>query len=113
MKYFKRTEFDCSHTGLNEMDMAFLLRLDRLRERCNFPFTITSGYRDITHPVEAKKEKGGQHTLGVACDIKVSSGAMKYTLIKEAMAMGFKGIGIADTFIHIDDRLGVPVVWSY
>ena len=48
-------EFDCTHTGKNEMDDAFLAKLDQLREECGFPFRITSGYRDETHPNEVVK----------------------------------------------------------
>ncbi len=56
MKYFDIREFKCSHTGRNNMDDAFLEKLDQLREECGFPFTITSGFRDETHPSEARKE---------------------------------------------------------
>ena len=114
LKYFKLSDFNCTHTGKNEMEEDFLLRLDELRDRCGFPFFITSGYRDITHPVEAKKEVGGQHTKGVAADIMVINGYQRYTILKEALAMGFKGIGVANSFIHVDDRVGKSVTsWSY
>jgi len=55
----------------------------------------------------------GQHVLGVAADIAVKDGNQKYLVIKHAMEMGFKGVGVAKTFIHVDDRKSVPVVWSY
>ena len=113
MRNFKLSEFACSHTGKNEMDSSFLSKLDELRDRCGFPFVITSAYRDITHPVEAKKNKGGTHTQGIAADIRVSNGTQKYTIVKEAMAMGFTGIGIANTFIHVDTRTTTPVIWTY
>lgn len=113
MRNFELSEFACSHTGKNEMDSSFLSKLDELRDRCGFPFVITSAYRDITHPVEAKKNKGGTHTQGIAADIRVSNGTQKYTIVKEAMAMGFTGIGIANTFIHVDTRTTTPVIWTY
>ena len=113
MRNFELSEFACSHTGKNEMDSSFLSKLDELRDRCGFPFVITSAYRDITHPVEAKKNKGGTHTQGIAVDIRVSNGTQKYTIVKEAMAMGFTGIGIANTFIHVDTRTTTPVIWTY
>lgn len=113
MRNFKLSEFACSHTGKNEMDSSFLSKLDELRDRCGFPFVITSAYRDITHPVEAKKNKGGTHTQGIAADIRVANGNQKHTIVKEAMAMGFTGIGIANTFIHVDTRTTTPVIWTY
>jgi uncharacterized protein YcbK (DUF882 family) len=113
MKHFKLEEFNCTHTGKNEMDSVFLEAIDELRERCGFPFTITSGYRDITHPVEAKKAVGGTHTQGIAADIAVRSGAEKYTIVKHAMELGFTGIGVANTFVHVDTRTTTPVIWTY
>ena len=56
------------------MDPEFIHNLDTLRERVGFPFRITSGWRDATHPVEARKEKPGTHNQGIACDIAVSNG---------------------------------------
>lgn len=113
MQYFDISEFDCSETGENEMDPDFLDRLDKLRHNCGFPFVITSGYRAATHPEEINKPKPGMHNKGIAADIKVNNGAEKYTLLMYALAMGFTGIGIANTFIHVDTRTTVPVVWTY
>jgi len=113
LKYFKRSDFDCQQTGNNEMDDNFLLRLDELREICGFPFIITSGYRDSTHSIEAKKKKPGTHTKGVAADIRYSSSSQAYTLVKNAQEMGFKGVGVAKTFIHVDDRETPSVLWVY
>lgn len=113
LKHFKPSEFNCSHTGLNDMRPEFLARLDRLREVCGFPFVITSGYRDPTHPAEAKKAVPGTHSQGIAADIRVANGAQKYKIVSEAAKLGFTGIGIADTFIHVDTRSTTPVVWTY
>ena len=113
MRYFKIEEFDCQETGKNEMDPDFLEKLDELRERCGFPFTITSGYRDPSHSIEAKKSKPGTHAHGIAADIQVTNGSQRYILLTHAFQMGFAGIGIADTFIHVDSRDTQPVVWTY
>ena len=72
-KYFKATEFICSHTGTEKMDQNFIDKLNNLREAYGKPMTISSGYRDATHPIEAKKKgKGGSHTTGQAADIFIS-----------------------------------------
>lgn len=113
MKYFRIEEFDCQHTGKNEMNPDFLEKLDHLRGVCGFPFVVTSGYRDKTHPEEAKKERHGKHSEGIAADILVRDGASRYILVKNAIDMGFNGIGIAKTFIHVDSRAGTPVIWTY
>lgn len=95
------------------MDHAFVHRLDELRERVGFPMIVTSGYRDATHPAEARKSQPGTHNQGIAADIKVSNSFERMNLVHEALKLGFNGIGIAKTFIHIDDRQTAPVMWTY
>ena len=112
-KYFSIEEFDCQETGENEMVEEFIHKLDELREACEFPFKITSGYRSPSHSIEARKAKPGTHAQGIACDIYVSGGAQRHTIIKEAMRLGFTGIGVAKTFIHVDIRDTTAVAWQY
>lgn len=113
LKHFALSEFDCSHTGENQMDSAFLELLDKLRDVCNFPFHITSGYRSPKHPIEAKKTSPGTHSQGIAADIAVFNAQQRYTILKKAIELGFVGIGVADSFIHVDTRQGYPLVWTY
>lgn len=113
LKHFKLKEFNCTHTAKNEMDESFLLRLDELREVCGIPFKITSGYRDKTHPVERAKDKPGKHSEGIAVDIYAPDGITKRTIIKHAIELGFNGIGVGSTFIHLDTRKSYPVIWGY
>ena len=113
LKYFTIDEFKCSHTGLVFMDDFFLLLLDELRAACGFPFVITSGYRSPTHPVEARKSTPGTHAKGIAADIAYSNGEQLYAIISNAMRLGFTGVGIANTFVHVDVRDTTPVVWTY
>jgi uncharacterized protein YcbK (DUF882 family) len=113
MKYFDRDEFNCTHTGRNRMNEDFLVKLDNLRAACEFPFTVTSGYRDPSHPNERSKSIGGTHTLGIASDIAVSGGVQRLRIVQEALRLGFTGIGVAKGFVHVDTRNTVPVLWCY
>ena len=114
MKYFTREEFNCQHTGENRMEDEFLLKLDQLRDNCGFPFVITSGYRSMKHSVEAVKDNVGYHTKGIAADIAVSNGVQRYTIVEKAIELGFKGIGVANGFVHVDLRnTEDPVMWTY
>ena len=113
MRYFKLSDFDCQETGNNEMSEEFLEKLDELRHVCGFPFIITSGYRDPSHSIEARKAKAGTHARGIASDIRINNGNEAYDIIKNAQSMGFNGIGVAKSFIHVDIRKGMPVIWSY
>ena len=113
-RYFSRDEFACSHTGKNEISDSLIDKLDLLREACGFPFIITSGYRDPTHPIEAKKANAGTPALGLAADIKVNNGVERYTIDRDPIKLGFRGIGIANTFVHVDVRDAKPsVMWTY
>lgn len=113
LEYFSLSEFKCSETGTVDMDIQFLRELDSLRDICGFPFVITSGYRHPEHSIEAAKEKPGFHSQGLAVDIHCDNSVNRYTLIDMAMQHGFKGIGIADTFVHLDMRPTISVVWTY
>ena len=113
VKHFEEHEFDCRHTGENNMEADFVQALDSLRSRCDFPFHITSGYRSPTHPVEAKKNVPGTHSQGIAADIAVFNSEQRYILVVNAIKMGFTGIGIGDGFVHVDTRAGDGVMWTY
>lgn len=113
-KYFSRDEFTCQATGENEIDDELIYALDELREHCGFPFVITSGYRSPDHPIELGKQQPGTHAQGIAADIAVSSGLQRYTIVKNAVKLGFTGIGVAGGFVHVDIRAtDTPVMWTY
>lgn len=115
---FAPIEFRCRHTGRDNMDPAFLDRLQALRTTIGIPFHITSGFRDPTHPAEARKGQPGAHAMGRAADV-AADGSLKFLILKHAIPLGFTGIGVAKTFIHLDDILPGeghmfrPVVWTY
>lgn len=117
MPNFKAREFNCKHSGRNEMDLRFISMLQNLRSRYGKPMIITSGYRDPSHPVEARKARPGTHAQGIAADIGVM-GADAHDLVRLAMNMGFTGIGISQKangprFIHLDISTERTAIWSY
>ena len=95
------------------MSIYFISTLDTLRAQCGFPLKVNSGYRSTKHSIEQAKAKPGMHTTGKAADLAVNGGVQKYLLVQCAMNLGFTGIGIGDNFIHVDKRLGTPVMWTY
>ena len=114
LRYFEKADFDCQESQENEMSDEFLATLDELRDRCGFPFIVTSGYISATHSAEINKEKPGTgtHCQGVACDIKVQGGAQRRLIVKQALSMGMS-VGVAKTFVHVDTRQTTPVLWCY
>ena len=111
--YFKKDEFKCQETGENEINIDFVHKLDNLRGSLSRPLRVTSGYRSASHSLEKKKAKPGTHAQGIAADIAVSGGVERAELVKRAIEMGFTGIGVAKTFIHLDVREGPLIIWSY
>jgi zinc D-Ala-D-Ala carboxypeptidase len=112
---FPKSEFDCKHTGKNEMKHEFMVVLQAIRNEYG-PMTPTSGYRHPTHPIEARKMRPGEHTFGMCCDIHCNNGADRFRLVTIALKHGCTRIGIAKTFVHIG--LGAPglpnnVIWEY
>jgi hypothetical protein len=112
---FTKAEFDCKHSGRNEMKHEFMEALQKVRVELG-PMRITSGFRHSTHPIEAKKMRPGEHTFGMCCDVACNNGADRFRLVTIALKHGFTRIGIAKTFVHIG--LGAPglpnnVIWEY
>lgn len=119
---FKKEEFDCRVSGENDMQTAFMDKLQALRSEYGKPMRITSGYRHPKkHPIENAKETPGVHAYGRAADIAVS-GSDAHLLLSLALKHGFTGIGVSQKgksrFIHLDDMpqntgFHRPTIWSY
>lgn len=114
---FKKSEFDCTATGKNDMQPTFMAKLQSLRAAYGKPMIITSGFRDITHPKEAKKAEPGQHSKGLAADIACGADEA-FKIVSLAFRHGFTGVGISQRigqprFVHLDLRAGQPVLYSY
>lgn len=111
---FSPDELRCSHTGKLFVCPDALDKLQLLRTHLGRPIFITSACRDATHPVEARKPQPGTHTRGCAFDFR-ADGRMQYEVLAVAQALGFTGIGLAKTWMHLDTWDGGPRpnVWTY
>lgn len=111
-RYFSARELRCkcgceSHGVTQEL----VDKLDQLRELWGKPLVLTSAYRCSKHPEEARKAKPGRHNQGIAADVAVS-GYDQIRLIVLAHQLGFKGFGIANSFVHLDLR-PTGAKWGY
>jgi zinc D-Ala-D-Ala carboxypeptidase len=126
-QFFSKEELQCRCGQFCDfacpMDAEFLDRIDRLRENFGKPLRVTSGYRCPSHNANVSSTgTGGPHVSGKAIDFGVSRGDA-HALLKIAMSMNFRGIGIAQKgsgrFIHLDDLTATetnnmrPWLWSY
>lgn len=96
------------------MDLDFLAKLDKARERANIPFIINSAYRSPSHP-ESIKNPTSSHIKGLAVDIRANDSRQRFLILDALIAVGFSRIGIAGTFIHVDLDLDKSqnVIWTY
>jgi uncharacterized protein YcbK (DUF882 family) len=119
---FSRSEFVCRFTDKCEMDFEFIEVLQEIRDEYKKPIIINSGYRDRKHPLEIDKATPGEHTLGLAEDIRCSHlDAIK--ILEIAIKKGIRRIGLAQKgittsrFIHLgmaDKNHHFPVsIWTY
>jgi zinc D-Ala-D-Ala carboxypeptidase len=114
---FSKHEFDCKHTGENEMQHEFMIILQAIRTEYKKSMTITSGFRSKKHPIEARKtHSNGEHTQGNCADVSCTNGQDRFILINLALKHGITRIGIAKNFLHLGTGgFGLPnnVVWDY
>lgn len=91
-----------------------MLRLQKLRELCAFPLPVNSGYRCEAHNASVGGKKGSYHLLGRAADIACHESYKRAQIVEYAMKAGLWGIGLADSFVHVDDRgYGQRRIWLY
>lgn len=122
MKYFKYHEFDSPDVdGSGQMmDKNFLIMLEAAREIYGQPMRITSGFRTENYNEELKAKgykasPNSSHLKGLAADIECTNSTDRYNLIDSLLKAGFNRIGIADSFIHVDNDMSKApfVIWTY
>jgi zinc D-Ala-D-Ala carboxypeptidase len=106
-KYFKKIEYN--------MDADFLAKLDKAREFANIPFPINSAYRNAEENAREGGKPNSSHLRGLAVDIRVNDSRTRYIVLNALISVGFNRIGIASSFIHVDDDKSKSdkVVWTY
>lgn len=96
---------ECQDQPLHEQMMPLL---EALRERCNgASININSGYRCPVHNKKVGGASRSQHMSGNAADINVK-GYTPTEVAKIADDLGFTGIKIYSSWVHVDLRSGAP-----
>lgn len=116
MIYFKHEEFDCpTEKGSGKkMNEDFLEMLDDARHIAKIPFRITSGFRTKKHNEAINGSKNSSHMKFCAADISCDNGNNRLKIVHALIKVGFRRIGIADTFIHCDTDNEKPhSIWLY
>jgi len=111
-------ELSCKHCGAYGMDDGTMDRLQALRTEWGRSMQINSGYRCKQHPIEAAKAQPGGHASGRAVDVALVPG-LRSRFLSIAKRHGFTGVGVAKTYVHIDDlqpgefNKRRPAKWTY
>ena len=104
IKYFKFNEFVREKDGYIDSDLVVFL--EKVRRIIKTPIIVASGYRSEKKNKKVGGAKNSYHLKGEAVDIltlNLRAGQI-YTIIKEAMLGGIKGIIIYPRHIHFDLR---------
>lgn len=100
---FNSNEFDCncSECNMTLIDVDHVKKLQKLRDKVKKGIKITSGFRCESWNSKVGGSTNSQHLLGTASDIVVSG--MESIKVAD-LCKTFKGLGIYDSFIHLDSR---------
>ena len=117
-KNFVLDEFKCSCCSKVKMDAAIIDLVQNARNELG-PLSITSAYRCPSHNASVSSTgEAGPHTTGHALDISVKDSQHRKELI-DYFATKVTGLGIAKSFIHIDNLTHEhgfnmrPNAWKY
>lgn len=117
LKHFDIAEFDSpdSPGSGNNMQNSTLVKLAKARELAGIPFVISSGYRTEAHNYKVGGVLKSAHTRGYAVDIAAENGRARLLMIEALLKAGFNRIGVAKSFVHVDDDPDKPskVMWTY
>lgn len=113
--YFKRSEewCPCCHSGGLLPD--FRDKLNLAREIAGTPFILNSAFRCEAHNQEVGGSRSSSHLFGCAVDIKCMDSRSRWLIVDALVKSGFNRIGLAKTFIHVDDDMTKEpnLIWEY
>jgi zinc D-Ala-D-Ala carboxypeptidase len=119
--HFLPKELSCRHCGAlpDPLDVELLDRLEALRSIIGKPLRVNSGHRCRQHNLIVGGAAYSQHKK-LAVDVSLH-GLDPLKLYTAAVALGFLGIGLGDSFIHLDMRRKIDghqpprklTVWYY
>lgn len=112
--YFAPSEFKACIPSCSkeQMDSKFMERLNRARRMAGLPFVLNSAYRSSDYDMQRGRTGNSYHCKGRAVDIKCLDSSSRAVIVNALIRCGFNGIGISNTFIHVDDR-EIKCLWLY
>ena len=107
-KHFSRHEFRCkcsNNCGFEAVDIELIKILEKVRAHFGEPIIVHCGCRCIQHNRSIGSKDTSKHTKGIACDFHIK-GILPDIInaYLEAIMADWGGLGVYDTFNHIDVR---------
>ena len=114
VRHFTRAEFKQGNPGV-EPDPELVRMLDEARRIAGVPFVIESGLRTTERNAQVGGANESAHLTGHAVDIRCPTGRHRFLIVQAALEVGFRRIGVANSFIHLDNAPHLPqdVIWTY
>ena len=112
---FNLQEFECTHPDHRhvKVDDELVEKLQELRTELGQALIVNSGYRCPERNEQVGGAANSQHMKGTAADIHLNN--LHYDIgeiAEKAKEIGFTGIGLYNSFIHLDVREGRPARWN-
>lgn len=123
IQFFSPSEFDSpDEPGSGEkMQKRFVEMLDSVRAKVGFPLYVMSGIRTPEHNKDVGGVDSSSHEDGWAADIAIVGrvggvvSQRRAAVVFAAAELGFRRIGIGETFVHLDldPSKPSPRIWTY
>lgn len=113
---FHKDEFNCKcGCHLNNINIELVEELQKVRSEYGCAMTVSSGTRCPTWNKACGGSENSSHLTGLAVDIAIDDSVLRHRFMRTIVEMGWKRIGIAKSFIHldIDYHKTNPVIWTY
>jgi zinc D-Ala-D-Ala carboxypeptidase len=115
--YFSQSDFNRCIPACrkNQMHPETMSKLTLARHMAGIPFIPTSAYRSPEYEKSMGRPGTSAHTNGRAIDLACVTSAHRKKMVEALLDAGFNRIGIASTFIHVDDDPTKPpnLIWTY
>lgn len=102
--HFQDYEIRCKcGCGFIKVVPSFLAKINWLRDTVGSPLTVNSWCRCDDHNKAVGGKSTSSHLVGYAVDLAVPTDYIKYRILIAAGKIWFRGVGVGETFIHLDD----------
>lgn len=114
--YFSPEEIQCKcGCGFKLIMPAFFTKINNVRGIVGGPLTVNSWCRCPIHNKDVGGTLTSSHPKGLAVDLNTPTAYIRYRILLAAGEINFRGVGVSETFIHLDDDPDKPPnrFWLY